>query len=224
MRAFEVRIKHRLFEFRIAYAPAKPVRQHRRLSSRVNNNFRKELLTRAVLHLHLDADRTIFFKQNLLDLHALMDHRALIGRVVDQQLIKLGARHLPGNGTLVMHSFKEIERTRFLAGGVCKLHAVLAHKRTILELLEQPHATEGPVSVGHQRLANVMARKHFFLKQNYLAAFARQNTRDGTPGRSTTHYNDVVIICVHAYRTVLSSGSKNSRRNWSTSRSPRRVN
>ena len=92
-----------------------------------------------------------------------------------------------------MHGFEEVERPRLFARGVRKLHAVLAHERTLLELLEQAHATKRPVGVGHQRLADVMARKYFLLEEDYLAPFARQHTGNGTPCGSTTHYYDVVM-------------------------------
>src|SRR6185369_13114751 len=113
-------------------------------------------------------------------------------------MIKLRARYLPRDGTLVMHGFEEIERPRLLARRVGKLHAVLAHKRALPEFLEYAETAEGPVSVGHQRFADVMTRKNFFFENDYLAAFARQNAGNGAPCGSTTHYDDVVCIVIHA--------------------------
>src|SRR6478672_12073110 len=102
-----------------------------------------------------------------------MDHSALLSRVINQQLVEFRAGDLPRYRTLMMHSLKEVKRARLLARRIRKLHAVLAHKRTVAQLLQQPHAPEGPVSVGHQRLTDVMTRKHFLLKQDHLATFAR---------------------------------------------------
>src|SRR5688500_11707235 len=117
-----------------------------------------------------------------------MDRRALFGSVVDQQMIELRPRHLPRNSALVMHRFEEIERARLLTRSVRKLHAVFAHERTVPELLEKAHATEGPVGISHQRFADVMAWENLFLKQDYLTAFARQHTGHRTSGRPTTHH------------------------------------
>src|SRR5688500_15338184 len=130
MRALEIRVEHTFFEFRIANAPAKLVREHRTLSSGIYHDFRIKLLTRAVLHLHFDADRLIAFKEHLLDQNTLMHHGALFGRMIDQQVIELRPRDLPGDGTLVMDGLEEVERARLLARRVCKLHAVLPHEWT----------------------------------------------------------------------------------------------
>jgi hypothetical protein len=43
-----------------------------------------------------------------------------------------------------------------------------------------------------------MPRKNLFLEKDYLAAFARQNAGNGTPRGSTTHYDDVISIVIHA--------------------------
>ena len=110
MCAFEIRIEHGLLEFRIAHAPAELVRKHRRLSGRIDNYVRVKLFARAVLHLHLDANGTISFKQHLLHQHALMYSRTLLRRMVDQQVIEFSARDLPGDSTFVMHRLEEIER------------------------------------------------------------------------------------------------------------------
>src|SRR4051794_39966416 len=98
-----------------------------------------------------------------------------------------------------MYRLEEVERPRLLARRICKLHAVLPNKRTLLQFLEYTKTTEGPVSVGHQRFADVMTRKNLFLENDYLASFARENAGNSAPCWSTTHYNDVeIIICIHA--------------------------
>jgi hypothetical protein len=43
-----------------------------------------------------------------------------------------------------------------------------------------------------------MTWKNLFLEQDYLATFAGQNAGNGTPCGSTTHYNDVKFIVIHA--------------------------
>ena len=122
-----------------------------------------------------------------------MHNSALLRRVIDQHVIELRTRHLPGDCAFVMHGFEEIERARLFTRWICKLDTVLADERTVLQFLEQAHAPKGPVGVSHQRFADVMTRKHFFLKQDHLAAFARQNAGNGTPRGSTTHHDDVKI-------------------------------
>src|SRR5687767_15118135 len=198
MHIFPIRIEHGLFEFRISDAPAKLVRKHRALSSRIYNNVCIKLLAGAVLHLHLDADGAISFEEHLLDQHTLMHNSALFLSVIDQHVIEFGTRDLPRHRAFVMHTLEEVERARLLPRGVCKLHAVLAHERTLFEFLEQAQAAEGPIGVSHQRFADVVTRKYFLLKQDYLAAFARQDAGNRTPCGSTTHYYDVVFVRVHA--------------------------
>src|SRR5678815_3138247 len=97
-----------------------------------------------------------------------------------------------------MHGFEEIKRPRFLACGIGELDAVLPHKRALLQLLEHTHATKGPVSVSHQRFADVMTGKYCLLEQDYTATLAGQHAGDGTPCGHTTHYYDVVSIINHA--------------------------
>jgi hypothetical protein len=172
MRALEIRIQNRFLQLRIAHAPAKLVRQHRHLSGRIDDHLREKPLTRAVRQFHLDTNCAIAFKQNLLHEGALMDHHATISSVINQQLIELSAVYLPRHRALMMHRLEKVERPRLLPCRIGKLHAVLAHKRAVFEFLEQTHAPESPVSVGHQRLTDVMPRKHFFLKQDHLPAFA----------------------------------------------------
>src|SRR5262245_65069558 len=106
----------------------------------------------------------------------------------------------------MMYGFKEIERTRLFSYVICKLDTVLSDEWTLLELFQQAHPLKSPVSVSHQRLADVMPRKFFLFKKDYAATLALQNAGDRAACGSTTDYNDVVLICIHAYRTVLSSG------------------
>src|ERR1700752_396966 len=110
MCALKIGIKHSLLELRIAYAPAKLVREHRTLTSGIDDDFRIELLTRAVLHLHFDANRSIAFKEHLLHLDSLMHHHTLLGSMINQQVIELCARDLPGDSAFVMHGLKEVKR------------------------------------------------------------------------------------------------------------------
>src|ERR1700741_813532 len=114
--------------------------------------------------------------------------------MVDQQVIELRARDLPGDGAFVMYRFEEIKRARLFPGRIGKLHAVLPNEWTFLQFLEQPETPKGPIRVSHQRLTNVMPRKDFFLKQDYLASFARQHAGYRAPCGSTTHYYDVKSI------------------------------
>src|SRR6185295_8597450 len=125
MRALEVGVEHGLLEFRIADAPAKLVREHRHLASRINNHFGKKLLTRAVLHLHFNTYGAIAFKEHLLHEHALVHNGTLVGRVIKQQMIELRARDLPRDGAFVMNSLEEVKRTRLFAGRIRKLDTVL---------------------------------------------------------------------------------------------------
>src|SRR6185503_6875461 len=127
-----------------------------------------------------------------------MNRNALLSSVIDQQMIELRARDLPRHSTLMMHCFKEVERTRLLPRGIRKLHTVLPNEWTFLQLLEHSQTTERPVSVGHQRFTNVMTRKNFFFEKDYLAPFTRENAGNRAPCGSTTHYDDVEIICIHA--------------------------
>src|SRR6185369_7813739 len=186
-------------ELRIAHTPAKLVRQHRHLASRIDNDFRKELLARAVRHLHFDTNCLIAFKQHLFHKDALVHSNALFSSVIDQQMIKLRARDLPRDSALVMHRFEEVERPRFLTRGIRKLHTVLSNKRTFLHFFEYAEPSKRPVSVSHQRFADVMTRKDLFFEKNYLAPFARENAGNSAPCGSTTHYDDVeIIIGIHA--------------------------
>src|SRR6185503_3089163 len=106
-------------------------------------------------------------------------------------MIELRARDLPRDRTFMMHSLEEIERPRLFACRICKLDTVLPNEWTFLQFLEQAETSKGPIRVSHQRLANVMSRKYFFLEQDYLAPFARQHAGHGAPCGSTTHYYDV---------------------------------
>src|SRR6185369_4977159 len=199
MRAFKVRVEHPLLQFRIANAPAKLVREHRHLASRIDNHFGVELLTRAVLHLHFDTHSAIAFKEHLLHEHALMHNRPLFGSMIDQQMIELRARDLPGDGAFVMDSLEEIKRARLFACRIRKLDTVLPNEWTLSQFFEYSKTLKGPIRVSHQRLTDMMSRKNFFLEKNYPPALARQHSSHGTPCGSTTHYNDVKsIIGIHA--------------------------
>src|ERR1044071_2973395 len=186
MRALEVGIDHSLFEFWIAHAPTKLIREHRHLASRIDNHFGKELLMRAVLHLHFDTNGAIAFKEHLLHKHALMHNRTLIGSMIDQQMIEFRARDLPRDGAFVMDSLEEVKRARLFAGRICKLDTVLPNEWTFSQFFEYSQTLKGPIGVSHQRLANVMSRKNFFLAENDLAPLARQHSGHGTP-RSEEH-------------------------------------
>src|SRR5262245_31474167 len=123
-----------------------------------------------------------------------MNGGALIGGVFDQHLVEDGAGHLPGDGALVMVGFEEIKRARIFALWVGELHAVFADERTLFELLQKPHALKRPERVGHQRFADMMAWKLFFLEEHDLAALARENAGDGTARRPAAHYDHVISI------------------------------
>jgi hypothetical protein len=128
-----------------------------------------------------------------------MYSNALLSSVIDQQVIKLRARDLPRDSTLVMDRFEEVERPRFFPSGIRKLHTVLSNERTFLHFFEYAQPSERPVSVSHQRLADVMTRKDLFFEKDYLAPFARENAGNSAPCGSTTHYDDVeIIIGIHA--------------------------
>src|ERR1043165_909055 len=199
MRALEVRVKHRLLEFRIAHTPAKLVREHSHLAGRIDNHFSEVLLTRAVLHLHFDTHGAIAFKEHLLHEHALVYNRTLLGSVIDQEMIELRARDLPRDRAFVVHCFEEVERPRLFTGRIRKLHAVLPNEWTFSQFFEHSETLKGPVGVSHQRLTDVMTRKYLFLEKDYLAPLARQHAGHGAPCGSTTHYNDVKsIIGIHA--------------------------
>src|SRR6185503_7269330 len=114
--------------------------------------------------------RAVAFKQHLFDKHALVDRDTRFCSMIDQQFVELSAGDLPRHRTLVMHGFEEIERTRFLARRVSKLDAVLSYEWALFQLVDQTHAPECPISVSHQRLADVMTGKNLFFEQDYLAA------------------------------------------------------
>ena len=135
MRAFEIRIQHRFFQFRIALPPTKLVRQHRGLSGRIHDDFGMEGLQRTIRHLRLDPDSLIAIKQDLLDLCFLMNRRALFRSVCDQHQVEFRSCHLPGDSAFVMVGFEEIERARFFARRVGERHAVFAREGTRLQLL-----------------------------------------------------------------------------------------
>src|SRR6266498_4091084 len=212
MRPFEVRVEHSLLELWIADSPAELVRQHSALSCGINHYLGVETLTRAVAHLNFDADGLITLEKHLSDSYTLMNCRALLSGVFDQHLIKHRAGDLPGHGALMVYSFEEVKGTRLFPHLVRKLNTVLADEGTLFELLEEAHALERPIGVGHQRFTDVMARKHFFFEKDDAAAFALEYAGNGAAGRTPAHHDNVIGICSHAYRTVLSSGSKNSKR------------
>src|SRR6185369_414483 len=93
-----------------------------------------------------------------------------------------------------MLRLKEIERTRFTTRRIRKLHTVLSHKRTGLQLLQQSHSLKSKIGVSHQRLANVMTREAFLFKQDNLAAFARKDAGDCAASWPAAHNNNVVFI------------------------------
>src|SRR6185369_5967191 len=190
MRSFVVRIDHGLFELRIAHAPAKLVRQHRALAGGVYDHFGEELFERAVLHLHFNTNRTVAFKKHFPHEHTLVRNHALLGRVVNEQVIEFRACHLPGDGAFVMYRLEEVEGARLLARSIRKLDAVLPYEWTFSQFFEQTQTPEGPVSISHQRLTDVMTWKDFFFEKDYLAPFAREHAGNGTPCGSTTHYYD----------------------------------
>src|SRR5262249_9728158 len=112
VRALKIGIEDALFEFWIAYAPAKPVRQHCTLAGRVDDYPGVKTLERAILHPHFDANCLVAFKKYLLDGCTLVHRSALISSVFDEQLIEFGAGHLPGDGTFMVHRLEEIKRAR----------------------------------------------------------------------------------------------------------------
>jgi aminopeptidase N len=97
-----------------------------------------------------------------------------------------------------MHRFEEVERPRLFPSSIRKLDTVLPNEWTFFQFLEQTQTPESPVSVSHQRFADVMTRKDFFFEKDYLAPFAREDAGNGAPRGSTTHYYDVESICIHA--------------------------
>src|SRR6185295_8496096 len=92
-----------------------------------------------------------------------------------------------------MIRLKKVEWPRFFARRVGKLHTVFLNERARLHLLQQTHALKGEVSIRHQRLANVMTRKTFLLKQHDLAALAREDAGDRAAGVPAAHNNHFVV-------------------------------
>src|SRR6185295_11080653 len=138
--------------------------ENRLLSRCVDDHFCVKGFKRAVLHLNLNARGAVALEEHSLDRRALIDDRALLGCVFEQKFVEGGTSNLPGHRALVMIRFEEIKRARFAARGVCELNAVLANEWTLLELLENSHSLKGPVSIGHQRFADVVPREFFLLE------------------------------------------------------------
>jgi hypothetical protein len=69
---------------------------------------------------------------------------AVLAGVLEHHLIELAAHDLPGLRALVRLVVVEVERRRFLAGGVHELHAVLLDEVALLHLLEHVEPLEAP--------------------------------------------------------------------------------
>src|SRR6185295_5232173 len=196
VRSFEVRVQHGLFELGVANPPSKLVREHRALTSSVDDDLRMELLNRAVLHLHFDAARPVAIEQHLFDWSPLINGYPLFRGVFDQHLVEHRSSHLPGDRALVMVRFEEVEGTRFTSRRVCELNAVFNYKLALFQLLKKPHSLEGPIGICHQRFADVVTRELLLFEQDYFAAFAGEDAGDRAAGRTPTHDDHIENICV----------------------------
>ena len=150
----------------------------------------------AVFHLDFHADGLVSIENHLLDRNTLMNSRPLVAGVLDEHLVKNRAGHLPGNGALVVQGLEKIERARLLARRVRELDAVLADERAFLELFQESHALEGPVSIGHQRFTNVMTWELFFFKEHDAAAFAGEDAGYSAARRTAADYDNVITIFI----------------------------
>ena len=87
---------------------------------------------------------------------------------------------------------EEIERLRDLAVGRDELDALLDRAPRLLQPVEDAESLEAEPGVGHQRLADVIARKRFTLQQYYPSSVLRQHRRGRCAGRSTPDHDGVV--------------------------------
>ena len=123
-----------------------------------------------------------------VELH-VVDARALDGAgparggVAEQQLVELGAPHLPGVGHALVPRVAELEQALVRMVGRDELHAPLGHADA-LELRTQPELVEQRDVGGEQRLADVEARMARLLQQHDVAALAGEERGDGRAARA----------------------------------------
>ena len=146
---------------------------------------------RAVVELDLDG-RAVAVELDLAHALALEGARALGGGVAEQDLVELGAAHLPGVRHRLVPGLAELDELAMLVVGRDELDAVLRHADRLDPLAHAEPVEQGDVG-RQQRLADVKARVARLLDDDDVAALLGEQRGDGRAGRAAADDEHVAI-------------------------------
>ena len=143
----------------------------------------------------LDAKIDMFIREGHgLDHRVFMYFSTVFCRMIEQQLVEIGARHLIGMLGLRAICVLEIKFISYLGAGAEHFTAEFFHKPRAQNFFMQIHARECLHTERQERLADVEARKILALENNHPASSARQEGCSGAAGRSPTDDRDVIDV------------------------------
>ena len=91
---------------------------------------------------------------------------------------------------------KKVKGIRYFPIFRDKLHAVLLHKRLLFHFFQDSEPFQGEIAEGHERLADMVAGKFFFLEQDDSMAFLCKEGRRGSSTGAPTDDNDVTGLFI----------------------------
>ncbi len=141
------------------------------------------------------GDRAVFTDQ-IADGGLFTHLGALLAGIIEKHLIELAAQHLPGRSGFVFQMLEEVKRQRGAPMRAYKLDTVFPGECRRFHALENSKALERKVTVGKQRLADVIARKLLLLEQHHAAAFHGEHGRRRRAGGTAPNHDGVVAIIV----------------------------
>jgi hypothetical protein len=118
--------------------------------------------------------------------------RALGSRMAKEQLVELGASHLPGIRHRLVPGVGELDELAMLVLGRNELDAPLRHADR-LDLVAHAEAVEQGGVGRQQRLADVEARVVRLLDQQHVAAAFGKECGDGRAGGSAADHEHVAV-------------------------------
>jgi hypothetical protein len=175
---------------------AQLVREQRVAPGSVDDEARSPVDPRAVVELDLDR-RTFAVERDRTDALAFERARALGGGVAKEQLVELGAAHLPRVGHRLVPRLDELDELAVLVVGRDELDPVLGHADR-LDLLAHAEALEQRGVGRQERLADVKARVVRLLGDDDVAAGRGEQRGDRRARRPAADDEDVAATLLGA--------------------------
>jgi hypothetical protein len=191
----EVTVERRAVVALVLLLAAQLVREQRVAPGSVDDEARAPVDPRAVV---VDLDRrTVAVERDRADALALERARALGGGVAKEQLVELGAAHLPRVGHRLVPRLDELDELAVVVVGRDELDAVLGHADR-LDLLAHAEALEQRGVGRQQRLADVKARVVRLLDDDDVAAGRGEQRGDRRARRPAADDEDVAATLLAA--------------------------